>query len=82
MLKQKPFRNSSEFKQWDYCPRQWYLRRTLGKKHGTSAAARRGIDHHQKISKGVKEVQFAQGLFKAALIAGGVICLLLLVSRF
>lgn len=82
MMKNNRNRNSNEFRQWDYCPRQWYLNKTQGKRRGNSAT-RKGMDFHRNMSKGVKSVQTAQRVFKtAAIITGGVICIFLLASRF
>ena len=81
MTNNKRNANSNEFRQWDYCPRQWYLKKTLGKRCGNSAI-RKGVEFHRNMSKGVKSLQTAQRVFKAAaVITGGVICLFLLASR-
>ena len=80
MKKGKRKTSSNEFRQWDFCPRQWYFIKTRWKKR-RNAAAQRGVEFHRNMSKGVKAVQKAQRLFKAAAITGGLICLLWLVSR-
>ncbi len=75
MKKNNPFIRSSEIKQWDYCPRQWYLLRTTGRKINTQAA-KRGLEYHQKEAKGVKAVQKTQSLLITSILTGGIICLL------
>ena len=81
MKQEKQKINSNEYRQWDYCPRQWYLRQTLGRRNGNNSARRRGMKYHQNMAHGIKSVQIAQSRFRtAAIITGGVICLFLLVS--
>ena len=80
MKKNKPFISSNEFKQYDFCPKQWYLIKT-GKMNVNTSAARRGMDYHRKKSYGIKAVQKAQSKFKITAYIGGIVCLLWFLSR-
>lgn len=81
MKKKNRETSSSEFRQWDFCPRQWFFIRTVGRKR-KNAASRKGMEFHRNMSGGVKEVQKAQRWFMAAAITGGIVCIFLLVSQF
>jgi len=70
---------ASEIRQWCFCPRQWYLFRTTGRKVMT-AASMRGIDFHLKESHKVEAVQRTQWFFTATLIMGGVACIIWFLS--
>jgi hypothetical protein len=80
MKKNKPFIGSNEFKQWDFCPRQWYLIKT-GKAKVITSASRRGISFHKNQSYGIKAVQQAQSKFKKTVLIGGIVCLLWFLLR-
>ena len=73
---------SSEFAQWEYCPRQWYLAKTLGRRFN-SGPSRKGMEMHEDQSHAVKNVQSAQTTFvKTTFAIGGVLCILFyLLSR-
>lgn len=70
---------ASEIRQWCFCPRQWYLLRTTGRRVVT-AATKRGVDFHLKESRKVEAVQKMQLAFVAYLIIGGIVCCILLLS--
>ncbi len=80
MKKNDLFIRSSEIKQWDYCPRQWYLLRTTGRKIN-SQAAKRGLEYHNRQAKGVKAVQKTQSFLIKSILTGGIICLFWFLSR-
>ena len=80
MKKNKPFISSNEFKQYNFCPKQWYLIKT-GKMNANTSAARRGMDYHRNKSYGIKAVQSAQSKFKTTVYIGGIVCLLWFWSR-
>jgi hypothetical protein len=75
-MKNKRFTKASEYSQWEYCPRQWYMSKTRGRKINTEAS-RRGVVYHNQMSQGVKSVQHDQSKFLAALVIGGIACILL-----
>jgi hypothetical protein len=75
----KRFIKASEYSQWEYCPRQWYLHKTKGRKSNTEAS-RRGIAYHNNMSQGVKSVQHEQSNFIATLVIGGIIVCILFFS--
>jgi CRISPR/Cas system-associated exonuclease Cas4 (RecB family) len=70
----KRFIKASEFGQWEYCPRQWYLSKTMGKRI-SSEASRRGVAYHNSKSEGVKSIQHDQTKFIYALVIGGILCI-------
>jgi hypothetical protein len=78
-MKDKRYIGSSEFKQWAFCPRHWYLLRTTGKR-AQGSSAQRGVDYHTRKSREVISVKKTQSAFIAAVILGGIVCLILLLS--
>ncbi len=81
MNKNKPFIGSNEFKQYDFCPRQWYFIKTGKMRVTSSAASRKGIAFHKNQSYGIKAVQRAQLKFKTTILIGGLVCLLWFLLR-
>ena len=81
MKNKKPFICSNEFKQWDFCPKQWYFIKTGKMRVTSSAASRKGIEFHKNQSYGIKAVQRAQSKFKTSVIIGGLVCLLWFLLR-
>jgi len=82
-MKKKETIKASEFSTWEYCPRQWYLSKTIGRRINNSSS-RRGVELHNIQSKAVKTVQNEQSRFITAttLTIGGIICILFfLLSR-
>ncbi|HUL01016.1 MAG TPA: hypothetical protein VLX29_09185 [Nitrospirota bacterium] len=73
-MKTKRFIKASEFGQWEYCPRQWYLSKTMGMRIN-SDAIRRGIVYHNAKAERVKSVQRNQTKLIAASAIGGIICI-------
>lgn len=71
---------ASEIKQWAFCPRQWYLQRTTGRRSCGGPAARKGEEFHRNKARGVQEVRKAQSALTKALMIGGIVCLLWLFS--
>ena len=70
---------SAEFKQWAFCPRHWYLLRTTGKRaHGP--AVQRSMEFHARKSKEVITIKKTQSLFLTAVILGGIVCIIWLLS--
>jgi hypothetical protein len=76
-MREKRFIKASEFAQWEYCPRQWYLNKTGGMRFNREAS-RRGVAYHNAQSEGVKSVQQGQTKLVVALVIGGIICLFFL----
>jgi hypothetical protein len=70
---------ASELSQWCFCPRQWYLFRTTGRKVMTPSS-KRGIDFHVKESQKVEAVKSTQWVFATILIIGGMACIIWLLS--
>jgi CRISPR/Cas system-associated exonuclease Cas4 (RecB family) len=66
--------SASELKQWDYCPRQWYLLKTTGSRVN-NRAVRLGREFHQKQAQGVKAVRNTQSLLTKFILTGGIACL-------
>ncbi len=73
----KRFIKSSEFGQWEHCPRQWYLNKTKGMRI-KSGDCRKGVAYHKSKAEGVKSVQRDQAKLLTALAIGGIICLFFL----
>ncbi len=71
---------ASELRQWDLCPRQWYLLRTTGRRIRTQASLR-GREFHRQQSVMVKEAQKSQSIAKTFFVIGGIACLLWLLSH-
>ena len=71
--------NASEIRQWCFCPRQWYLLRTTGRKVVTFAT-KRGVDFHLKESRKVEAVKRMQLALGTTLIIGGIVCCILFLS--
>ena len=85
-MKNKPNINASELKQWDFCPKQWYLLRTGGRRRiqqqlCSNQASRRGQEFHQKKSGPVKQAQKTQSVISNFLTIGGLACLFWLLSH-
>jgi len=78
-MNNSPYIGSSEFKQWAFCPRHWYLLRTTGKR-ASGPAVRRGVEFHTRKSKEVINVQKKQSAFVTAVILGGIACIIWLLS--
>ncbi len=78
--KNKPNINASEIKRWDYCPRQWYLQRTRGKRIVQNNASKRGLVYHQQQAGPVRQAQKTQSCIRKYAIIGGVACLFWLLS--
>lgn len=74
-MKNKRYIAASEFKQWAFCPRHWYLLRTTGKR-ANSSNARRGTLYHNAKAEGVKKVQKTQAVL-LWVILGGIACFFL-----
>ncbi len=72
--KHKKFISSSEFGQWAFCPRQWYLMKMRRKRINTSPI-RRGNEFHMNMSHGIKAAQKAQSRFKTFCILGVIVCI-------
>ena len=79
--KNKPNINASEIKRWDYCPRQWYLQRTGGRKIKQSNAAQRGVVYHQQQAEPVRKAQKTQSCITKYAAIGGMACLFWLLSH-
>ena len=71
---------SSEMRSWSYCPRQWYLRRTTGRKISCQAS-KRGLEFHNKQAQHVRAVRNTQSILTKTLMIGGIVCLFLLLSQ-
>ena len=69
----KPFIRASELKQWDYCPRQWYLVRTTSRRLHCQAA-KRGVEFHNRKLGAVQAIQKTQSHLVKLLITGGIVC--------
>ncbi len=65
--------SAGEIRQWCYCPRQWYLLRTGGRRLMTPAS-RQGVAYHQKEAVKVKAVVRSQSALVTILILGGAAC--------
>jgi hypothetical protein len=70
---------ASEFNQWNYCPKKWYLERTTGIKPRTPEI-RKGEEFHNMRGKGVMKVQKTQSALIATIIIGGLTCLFFFLS--
>jgi hypothetical protein len=77
-MKNKKTIKASEFSMWEYCPRQWYLHKTIGRRINDSFS-RKGLESHNIQSQAVKAVQKEQSTFITAttVTIGGIICLYL-----
>ena len=75
-MKKGNYIRASEMQSWSFCPKQWYLCRTTGKKPD-SPAIQKGKAYHVQESKSVRNVQRTQkSIVKYALIGGAIACLL------
>ena len=79
MKRDKYFIGASEFNQWNYCPRKWYLERTTGIRIDTPEI-RKGKEFHNMRGKDARQVQKTQSALIAAITIGGIACLFLLLS--
>ena len=79
MNRNKPNINANEIKQWDFCPRQWYLIRTKGRTWNDQPA-RRGQEFHQQHAVPVKQIQKTQSFISKIVTIGGAACLFWLLS--
>jgi hypothetical protein len=81
-MNNSPYIGSSEFKQWVFCPRHWYLLRTTGKRaQGPQIpTVRRGVEYHTAKSREVINVQKKQSAFVTAAVLGGIACIIWLLS--
>ena len=70
---------SNEIRQYCFCPRQWYLFRTTGKRV-VCAASRRGEEFHKKAAQPIKAIQRTQSFMVALIIIGGIACIFWLFS--
>ena len=75
MQKQKDI-PPSWIRQWCFCPRQWFLFRTTGRKVET-ADSRRGMEFHERESRKVEAMRRTQKALKITVYAGGALCLML-----
>ncbi len=74
MKQEKRKTNSNEYRQWDYCPRQWYLFKTTGRKIRCQAS-KRGLEFHHRQAQSVQAVQNTQSFLMKIIITGGIVCL-------
>ena len=80
-MKKKKFIKASEFGQWEYCPRKWYLSKTMGMWFDRDAS-KRGVAYHNAKSEGVKSIQREQTkLIATALVIGGIVCIFFFLSH-
>ncbi len=65
---------SSELAQWCFCPRQWYLFRTTGKKP-EGRAVTRGLIYHKGKAGNIQSIQRMQRALVMTAALGGIACL-------
>ena len=75
MKKQKDI-SPTWIRQWCFCPRQWFLFRTTGRKVDVTPESKRGVEFHLNESRKVEAVRRTQTALKVTILAGGVLCML------
>jgi hypothetical protein len=78
-LKNKKTIGAYEVRQWCFCPRQWYLFRTTHRK-ANILASKKGVEFHENAAKPIKAIQKSQTAMATAIVLGGIICLIWLLS--
>ena len=71
---------SSELKQFDFLPREWFLLRTKGIKVN-NINTKRGLDFHQRQAKGIRSIKRTQNRLVLLLATSRALCVLLLFLR-
>lgn len=71
---------SSELKQFEFCPREWFLLRDRGIKVN-NIHTKGGQDFHHQQAIGIRSIKKTQNRLVFLLVTGGALCLLLLFLR-
>lgn len=74
-MKSKKSIGAYEVRQWCFCPRQWYLFRTMGRIKRASNS-RKGMEFHRSASRPIKAIQKTQSMIVTAIVMGGIVCLI------
>jgi len=69
---------ATDLRRWCYCPRQWWYHRVLGRRIKVTKAMKQGLQHHKRVGEKIEEIAREQKQFRFNFIAGGIICLVLL----
>jgi hypothetical protein len=71
--------SSHEIKQWAFCPRQWYLLRTTGRRVD-NAFIRKGSSFHHAKARQIRKIKIMQNILVSLVVIGAALCLFFLLS--